>query len=44
MRASACRHAGIPRASQMQLPKYRRSPTSTSKGVGIAENGFAIQM
>ena len=43
MRASLPSMAGIPSASQMQLPNQERSPMVTGKGVGMAENGATRQ-
>lgn len=44
MRASRFSMAGIPRASQMQLPYARRPEASTANGVGTAENGLAMRI
>jgi hypothetical protein len=44
MVASHCSIAGMPNASQMQLPYQERSPDLTRKGVGTAEKGLAIKI
>ena len=44
MRASSLSMAGMPRASQMQLPHQECLPTSTENGVGMAEKGSAIKI
>ena len=36
--------AGMPIASQIQLPYHERSPALTKKWVGTAENGLAIRI
>ena len=42
MRPALCSMAGMPSASQMQLPNQDCSPRRTGKGVGIAENGAIL--
>src|SRR5438309_1313989 len=44
MRASRLIIAAMPSASQMQFPKQLNASSSTTNGVGTAENGFAIRI